>query len=61
MSELQKRFVVAGQGCVFVPGQVSRIPLCPGPNATFATDEQVQATTTLTNSESRDQGEARLP
>jgi hypothetical protein len=49
MSELHKSFVVAGQGCVFGPGEVLRIPLVLGPDATFMTDEQVGATTTLTN------------
>lgn len=49
MSELQKSFVVAGQGCVFGPGEVLRIPLILGPDVTFVTDEEVEATTTLTN------------
>ena len=49
MRELKESFVVAGQGCVFGPGEVLRTPLVLGPDVTFVTDEQVEATTTLTN------------
>ena len=51
MSELQKAFAVAGQGCVFGPGEVLRIPLILGPDVTFVTDEELEATTTLTNTD----------
>jgi hypothetical protein len=52
MSNLLKSFVVAGQGCIFWPEKVLRIPLVQEHDATFVPGEQVEATTTLTNTES---------